>query len=158
MDSQKITSLVELMSSSDLSELTYLEGEVSLTLHRSKPNTAGVTSSSNLSLSSDTVNEPTDVSEPGHHLPQAEIVLAPHDNSDVSVPSPLYGVVYLSPSEDENVYVSVGDSVTEGQTLCLLEAMKMFHPIEAEASGTVREIRVASGDEVESGQVLFVIG
>ncbi|ETI58776.1 acetyl-CoA carboxylase biotin carboxyl carrier protein [Marinomonas profundimaris] len=158
MDSQKITSLVELMSSSGLSELTYQEGEVSLTLHRSKQNTAGVTSSSNFSLPSDTVSEPTDVSESDHHLPQAEIVLSTHDNSDVSVQSPLYGVVYLSPSEDEKAYVSVGDSVIEGQTLCLLEAMKMFHPIEAEASGTVREIRVASGDEVESGQVLFVIG
>ncbi|WP_394178540.1 acetyl-CoA carboxylase biotin carboxyl carrier protein [Marinomonas posidonica] len=158
MDSQKITSLVELMSSSELSELTYQEGEVSLTLQRSKQNTAGVTSSNSLSWSSDMVSESTDVSDSDHPLPQAEIVLPIHDNSDVSVQSPLYGVVYLSPSEDEKAYVSIGDSVTEGQTLCLLEAMKMFHPIEAEASGTVREIRVASGDEVESGQVLFVIG
>ena len=154
MDSQKIKSLVELMSSSDLSELTYQEGDVSLTLHRAKG--AALISSSPI-LPFDTSSESTEVSMSALRKPQIECALSSHIDSATKVQSPLYGVVYLSPSEEESAFVSVGDSVIEGQTLCLLEAMKMFHPIQAETPGIIREIHVESGDEVESGQVLFLI-
>ncbi|MBJ7538617.1 acetyl-CoA carboxylase biotin carboxyl carrier protein [Marinomonas transparens] len=170
MDPQKIKSLVELMSSSDLEELIYREGEASLTLSRTANGVSGASSLPNGPVSVATFNENIgtinqDIS-PSRGLETTadsdlSSALSPALSSGLpfceEVQSPLHGVVYLSPSEGENAYVSVGDSVTTGQTLCLLEAMKMFHPIQAEVAGKVREICVQSGDEVASGQSLFLI-
>ena len=71
--------------------------------------------------------------------------------------SPLIGIFYRSSSPDRPPFVEVGDAVTEGQTVCLVEAMKVFNEIPSERRGRVSEILAASGDLVEDGQVLFVL-
>ena len=70
----------------------------------------------------------------------------------------MFGVVHLTPAPGEPPFVQPGDTVEQGQVLCTIEAMKMFNAIESEVSGTVVEILVAAGSEVESGQPLFRIG
>lgn len=69
----------------------------------------------------------------------------------------MVGTFYSSSSPGAAPFVQVGDHVNEGDTLCIVEAMKMMNQIEAEVSGTVKSIRVQNGDPVEYGQVLFVI-
>jgi acetyl-CoA carboxylase biotin carboxyl carrier protein len=75
----------------------------------------------------------------------------------VDVNSPMVGTFYRSPAPDAPAYVEIGDRVQKGQTLCILEAMKLMNELEAEVSGTVREICVGNAEPVEFGQVLFRI-
>ena len=79
-------------------------------------------------------------------IPEGELVRAP-----------MVGTFYASPSPETDAFVSLGQKVTEGETMCIIEAMKMFNQIEAEASGTVVAILVESGQPVEFDQPLFVI-
>ena len=71
--------------------------------------------------------------------------------------SPLVGIFYTAPGEGEAPFVSVGDTVKKGQTLGIVEAMKLMHEITAEESGVVKEVCAANGDAVEYGQKLFII-
>ena len=73
------------------------------------------------------------------------------------VTAPMVGTFYASPSPDADPFVSLGQKVSEGETVCIIEAMKMFNQIEAEASGTVVAILVENGQPVECDQPLFVI-
>lgn len=91
-------------------------------------------------------------------LPPAPVVQAP----DSAVPSgavtsPMVGTVYLQPEPDALPFVAVGDTVEVGQTIVIVEAMKVMNPIRAEAAGTVTEIRVTDGQPVEFGDILLVI-
>ena len=80
-----------------------------------------------------------------------------YSNNAGSVKSPIVGVVYLSPDPTKPDYVAVGDSVKEGDIVCLIEAMKTFNPVKAHRSGVVTKILVESGDPVEYGASLMVI-
>ncbi len=82
---------------------------------------------------------------------------APVDDSIMDVDSPMVGTFYRSPAPDAPPYVEVGDRIRKGQTLCILEAMKLMNELEAEVGGTVREICVDNGDPVEYGQTIFRI-
>jgi acetyl-CoA carboxylase biotin carboxyl carrier protein len=79
------------------------------------------------------------------------------DSGLVEVHSPMVGTFYRSPAPDAPPYVETGVRVEKGQTLCILEAMKLMNELEAEVSGTIREICVDNADPVEFGQVLFRI-
>jgi acetyl-CoA carboxylase biotin carboxyl carrier protein len=74
-----------------------------------------------------------------------------------AVTSPMVGTVYLAPEPGATPYVKVGDRVSKGQTLLIIEAMKVMNPIPADAGGTVREILISDGRPVEYGEVLMVI-
>lgn len=82
---------------------------------------------------------------------------APPASTLVDVKSPMVGTFYRSPAPEAPSYVEVGARVTKGQTLCILEAMKLMNELPAEVSGTVREVCVENGEPVEYGQVLFRI-
>lgn len=90
-----------------------------------------------------TAPEPADVEEP--------------DSGLAEVHSPMVGTFYRAPAPDAPPYVEPGDRVEKGQTVCILEAMKLMNELEAEVSGTVREICVENAEPVEFGQVLFRI-
>jgi len=87
----------------------------------------------------------------------SEAPAAVPDDSMTDVESPMVGTFYRSPAPDAPAYVEVGDRVRQGQTLCILEAMKLMNELESEIGGTVREICVGNGDPVEYGQTLFRI-
>jgi len=74
------------------------------------------------------------------------------------VTSPFVGTFYRSPSPDAQPFVDVGSNIRPGQTLCIVEAMKLMNEIEADASGTIKAILVENGQPVEYGQALFLIG
>jgi acetyl-CoA carboxylase biotin carboxyl carrier protein len=71
--------------------------------------------------------------------------------------SPMPGTFYGSPTPDDPPFVSIGDSVKKGQTLCIIEAMKIMNEIEAEFDGTITDVKVGNGDPVEYNQTLFII-
>lgn len=77
------------------------------------------------------------------------------DSNDISVKSPIVGVFYAAPAENAAPYVSVGDRVKKGQTLCIVEAMKLMNEITAEEDGVIAEICVTNGQVVEFGTELF---
>lgn len=104
------------------------------------------------------------VSDLNHHQPAntEESTTANNDASknqskDTPVNSPMVGVVFFQPSPDEPAFVKIGDTVKKGDTLCLIEAMKVFNPIKASISGTVKNILLESGDAVEYGETMLTI-
>jgi acetyl-CoA carboxylase biotin carboxyl carrier protein len=82
-------------------------------------------------------------------------VAEPTPSNLVEVTSPMVGTFYRSPSPDSPPFVEVGSKVTTGDTLCIIEAMKLMNELEAELDGTIREVLVQNGEPVEYGQVLF---
>ncbi|CAM3701660.1 Biotin carboxyl carrier protein of acetyl-CoA carboxylase [Deinococcus saxicola] len=90
-------------------------------------------------------------------MPAASAATAPVAASGAPVKAPIVGTFYASSSPDAAPYVKVGDTVTAGQILCIIEAMKLMNEIEAEVGGVVREILVKNAEPVEYGQTLFLI-
>ena len=89
--------------------------------------------------------------------PAIQAAPVPAATPGTPVKAPIVGTYYSSSSPDAPVYVKVGDAVAAGQILCIIEAMKLMNEIEAETSGTLREILVKNGEPVEYGQTLFII-
>lgn len=101
---------------------------------------------------------PTHAPAPAPHAPEAAGAAAPVAKSNlVEITSPMVGTFYRSPSPDAPAYVEVGTRITKGQTLCVLEAMKLMNELQAEVQGVIREVCVGNAEPVEYGQVLFRI-
>ena len=93
-----------------------------------------------------------------HPEPPLESVEKPEKNHDyISIKSPIVGVFYASPAETADPFVSIGDHIEKGETLCIIEAMKLMNEISAEDSGVITEICVTNGQVVEYGTELFRI-
>jgi len=103
---------------------------------------------------------PQQPAQPQAQAPQGQGQAEGGDEEKVSgqkVPSPIVGTFYRAPSPDADPFINVGDHVDEGQTLCIVEAMKIMNEIDAEFSGTVKKILVEDGQPVEYDQPLFII-
>jgi acetyl-CoA carboxylase biotin carboxyl carrier protein len=158
MDLRKIKKLIDLLEESNLAEIEIKEGEESVRLARTPRGTymAAPTAHAPAPIAHAApampMQSPTDASSGGlakaaTDLPDGDVVRAP-----------MVGTFYASPAPDKPPFVSVGQAVKAGDTLGIIEAMKMFNPIEAEVSGTVLKILAESGQPVEFDQPLFVIG
>jgi len=88
--------------------------------------------------------------------PAAPVVVS-EDEGLIPIKAQMVGTFYSTPKPDSPVFVKVGDQITKGQTLCIIEAMKLFNEIESEVEGTLEKICVKTGDPVEYGQVLFLL-
>lgn len=153
MDQQRIKQLIDLLAESDLSEMTLSEGGTTLTLSRQA--TVAPTLHQGHAARSAAETAPLYAAPASAALPGAGQASPVPAASQVC--SPLYGVLHLTPSPEEPAFVSLGASVTVGQTLCIVEAMKMFHQVKASQAGRIDAILAQAGDEVESGQALFSI-
>jgi acetyl-CoA carboxylase biotin carboxyl carrier protein len=140
MDQQQIKTFIDAMASSDLAEMEVSRDGWTLRLVRraAPPATSRSAGPRRAAASADT--------------PPAPPVAAPSDNQ---VCAPLYGVVHLQPTPGEPPFVAAGTAVKPGQTLCVIEAMKVFNEVRAEHEATVGAVLVKSGEEVEAGQPLF---
>ena len=134
MNETNIRKYALLMSELGLSGLEITEGTSVVRLERSAPQTAA----------------PVAVS--------IDAPAAPHEHADyISVRSPMIGVFYAAPAENADPYVSIGERVQAGQTVCIIEAMKLMNEIPAEVSGEIMEICVKNGQAVDYGCELFRI-
>ncbi|SDR04843.1 acetyl-CoA carboxylase biotin carboxyl carrier protein [Pseudoxanthomonas sp. CF385] len=160
MDLRKIKKLIDLLEESNLAEIEIKEGEESVRLARAPKGgyvmqaaapmmapPAEARPAAPMPMSSPTEASTGGTAKPGSALPDGHVVRAP-----------MVGTFYASPSPDKPAFVSVGQSVKAGETLAIIEAMKMFNPIEADVSGTVLSILAESGQPIEFDQPLFVIG
>lgn len=148
MELEFIKSLLHVAEDALLSELEYREHDNRLTLRFSidPPQKHGISAVPGVGIDRFTSVESEAI---GHACQPATVV---HQ-----VTSPLVGVFYLSSAPGHPAFVSVGALVKEGQTLAIVEAMKMLNAIEADCSGRIREILVSDGASVETGQILFTI-
>jgi len=156
MDLRKIKKLIDLLEESNLAEIEIKEGEESVRLARTPRGTQ---------VAAPVMHAPAPIA----HAPAPAMPMAPAaegasgaGKSDLPdgdvVRAPMVGTFYASPAPDKPPFVTVGQAVKAGDTLGIIEAMKMFNPIEAEVSGTVLKILAESGQPVEFDQPLFVVG
>ncbi|WP_339901091.1 acetyl-CoA carboxylase biotin carboxyl carrier protein [Paraglaciecola polaris] len=146
MDIRKIKKLIELVEESGISELEITEGEESVRIHRSGQPAAQVQYSAPIQ----------------HAAPLAAPVVdaapaAVAETSGHRVKSPMVGTFYRSSSPGSKAFAEVGQSVKVGDTLCIIEAMKMMNQIESDKAGVIKEILVDNQDPVEFDQPLFII-
>src|SRR5436190_17665948 len=150
MDLRKLKKLIDLVQESGISELEITEGEEKVKIVKgwavalaAAPVAAPVAPMQALPAPSS-----------GPAAPAAE----PAAQEGHVVKAPMVGTFYRSPSPDAKVFVEVGQAVKEGDTICIIEAMKLMNEIEADASGSVKAILVENGQPVEYGQPLFILG
>ena len=151
MDIRKIKKLIELLEESALTEIEISEGEESIRLSRSSPlDPADSTTANPL---------PARLTETPSPSRESSSIAATLDDLPGTVPvvSPMVGTFYAAPNPESSPYVKTGSEVTLGDTLCVIEAMKIFNHVDAECSGVIRKILKNSGDPVEFGETLFLI-
>lgn len=149
MDLRKLKKLIDLVEESGISELELTEGEEKVRISRNPP--AG-----QMHYAPAYMQAPMHAPAPVAAAPVAEPA-APVIDGHV-VKSPMVGTFYRSPSPDAKAFVEVGSSVSAGDTLCIIEAMKLLNEIEADKSGVIKAILVENGHPVEFGEPLFIIG
>lgn len=154
MDLRKLKKLIDLVQDSKINELEVSEGEEKVRIVKSAVNN----STGGYYLS------PSVMQSPAPSMPQiatatieTENVGAAKINQGHVVKSPMVGTFYRSPAPGAAVFTEVGQKVTEGQTVCIIEAMKLLNEIESDVTGVVKEILVENGQPVEYGQPLFII-
>ncbi|WP_017942602.1 MULTISPECIES: acetyl-CoA carboxylase biotin carboxyl carrier protein [unclassified Thioalkalivibrio] len=153
MDIRKVKKLIDLLDESGIHEIEIHEGEESVRITRSASGTA-VAAPAPAPLPA---AAPAPAGAPPAAAPAGEAE-APPEMDGHRVTAPMVGTFYRAPSPGSKPFVEVGQTVEVGETLCIIEAMKMLNPIEADQAGTVRDILVENGNPVEYGQPLFIIG
>ena len=146
MDIRKVKKLIELLEESGLSEIEITEGEDTVRITKKTPKdpkkTEVYSASETVPRQPDTALEPTKNN---------------HQNNFHKILAPMIGTFFLTPEPGAEAFVKVGDEVSQGDTLCIIEAMKMMNQIESDIDGIVERILVQSGDPVEYDQALFLI-
>ena len=151
MDIRKVKKLIELLDESGIAEIEITEGEESVRISRyaaGAPMAAAPVAAAAVAAPAPTAPAPT---------PAAATAPEVSEEDGFEVTAPMVGTFYAASSPGAAPYIQVGDRVNEGDTLCIIEAMKMMNQIEADVSGIVKSIRIQNGEPVEFGQVLFVI-
>lgn len=151
MDLRKLKTLIDLVQQSGIAELEITEGEEKVRIARGVP--GGVAQGAPQPT---TVYMAAPAEQPGAPAPVAAPAAAPEPQGHV-VKSPMVGTFYRSAGPEAKPFVEVGDAIKSGETVCIIEAMKLLNEIEADRDGVVREILVENGEPVEYGQPLFVI-
>ena len=154
MDIRKVKKLIELLEDSGVGEIEITEGEDSVRISRHSPAVQTTTSPVQMPMEASVAQKVTSTSS----VTSAEPSAALDDNeNNFEVTAPMVGTFYSASSPGSEPFVQVGDNVKTGDTLCIIEAMKMMNPIEADVSGTIKSIRIQNGEPVEFGQVMIVI-
>lgn len=143
MDIRKVKELIDMLEASSINELEIREGEESIRLV--KVQSQPLITHPGVPVAAIGAEVPASTS-PGNDLPEGHVVTAP-----------MVGTFYNAPSPDSAPFVQVGDQVKVGDTLCIIEAMKLMNQIESDAAGTIKAILVENAHPVEFGQSLFVI-
>ena len=149
MDLRKLKTLIDLVSESNVSELeiTEAEGKVRIVKSGGAP----------MVMQAPVAMMPAPVAAPAASVPATAEAAAPAAPAGHAVKSPMVGTFYRSSSPGAKAYVEVGSQVKEGETICIIEAMKILNEIEADKSGTITRILCENGQAVEYGQPLFMI-
>ncbi|MCQ8897007.1 acetyl-CoA carboxylase biotin carboxyl carrier protein [Limnobacter humi] len=151
MDLRKLKTLIDLVAESDISELEVTEGEGKVRIVKSQP--------VQYAMATPTMMAPA-AQQPVAAAAATAAAAAPATptvETGHKVTSPMVGTLYRAPSPGASNFVEIGSTVKEGQTLCIIEAMKLLNEIESDKAGVVKAILVDNGQPVEFGQALFII-
>ncbi len=150
MDIRKVKKLIELLEESGVAEIEIKEGEESVRISRHGVMAPPV-------YAPQPMVAPAAVATPAAAAPAAEATPQPEEISGHVVRSPMVGTFYRAPSPGAKPFAEEGQSVKVGDTLCIIEAMKLLNQIEADKAGTIKAVLVENGQPVEYNQPLFVI-
>ena len=153
MDLRKLKTLIDLVSESEVSELEITEAEGKVRI--GKGGGSVMVSAPHVVHSAPAVAAAPVAAAPAAAAPAPA---APAQEAGTPVKSPMVGTFYAASAPGAAPYVTVGTAVKKGQTLCIIEAMKLLNEIEAETDGVIKQILVENAEPVEYGQVLFIIG
>ncbi|MGD8428068.1 MAG: acetyl-CoA carboxylase biotin carboxyl carrier protein [Balneolaceae bacterium] len=160
MDLKEIKKLLDLIAESEVNEVSIEEGDFKIKVK--KKTETEQPPMPQMPVQYQVPAQPKQTAQPASQQPSAsEDATGSGDKSEPAgdvVKSPIVGTFYRSPSPDDDAFVSVGDHVEKGQTLCIVEAMKIMNEIESEYSGEVKKILVDNAEPVEYDQPLFIIG
>ncbi|PUE29299.1 acetyl-CoA carboxylase, biotin carboxyl carrier protein [Limnohabitans sp. JirII-29] len=148
MDLRKLKTLIDLVSDSNVSELEITEAEGKVRIVKSAPTPVAMVTS---------VAAPVAAAPAPVAAAAAPAVVVPEAPAGHTVKSPMVGTFYRSSSPGSKAFVEIGSQVKEGETICIIEAMKILNEIEADKSGTITQILAQNGQAVEYGAPLFVI-
>ncbi len=157
MDFKKIQELIKLVDESNISEVKVEQDAFKLNI-RTKHYHAGQTT---VATVAPVASQPAPAPTPAPGTPAEAKVESPaadasNDNL-ITIKAPMIGTFYRRPSPDKDIYVNVGDTVKEGDVLCIIEAMKLFNEIESEVSGKIVKVLVEDSSPVEYDQPLFLV-
>ncbi len=163
IDFNQLREFIEAIAKTDIAELAIKEGDFELTLQKTNPysnNTVysispPVVSSHPVTPLSQENNSPVEVGVSSSHI--VEKPASKKTDNWVAITSPMVGTFYRAPAPGEPAFVENGDRISNGQVVCIIEAMKLMNEIEAEVSGKIMEIAVENGEPVEYGQTLMWI-
>ena len=150
MDIRKVKKLMELLEESGMAEIEIKEGEESVKISRHGASPAPSLMPAQSLVPQQPVSTPAPVAT-------SPVVPAENQTSDQSIVSPMVGTFYSAPSPTAKPFVTIGQKINQGDTVGIIEAMKIMNQIEADQSGTVTEILIKDGEAVEFGQPLIVI-
>jgi acetyl-CoA carboxylase biotin carboxyl carrier protein len=154
MDLRKLKTLIDLVAESDIAELEVTEGESKVRIVKS----SAIPQNQMVMVPQQGVQQFSTPAMAAPAAAPAAVPAAPAEPTGHVVKSPMVGTFYRSSAPGAPAFVEVGANVKEGDTLCIIEAMKLLNEIDADASGTITKILVENGQPVEFGQPLFVIG
>lgn len=154
MDLRKLKTLIDLVEASDISELELTEGEEKVKISRQN-NT--VQSLAHVNYVQQPIQPPMN-QQPQAHTEESlgKVDTTTIDNKD-AITSPMVGTFYRSASPDSAPFIDIGSIVKKGETLCIIEAMKILNEIESDKEGTISKILIENGQPIEFGQPLFEI-
>ena len=150
MDIRKVKKLIELLDESGIAEIEITEGEESVRISRYSQSAPAAPVAAPIAVAAPVAATPAAPADAAPAAPDPE-------DDGFLVTAPMVGTFYAASSPGAAPYVQVGDRINEGDTLCIIEAMKMMNQIESDVSGVVKSIRVQNGEPVEYGQTLIVI-
>ncbi|MEE4161881.1 MAG: acetyl-CoA carboxylase biotin carboxyl carrier protein [Woeseiaceae bacterium] len=150
MDIRKVKKLIELLDESGIAEIEITEGEESVRISR-------YAQGAPVTVAAPPAAAPPPAPVQGAPEPAATPAPAAAEEEGFEIKAPMVGTYYSAPSPGASPYVQVGDRVKQGDTICIIEAMKMMNQVEADVGGIVKSIRVQNGEPVEYGQTLVVI-
>lgn len=154
MDMRKIRKLIELINETGIAEIEIREGEESVRISRESRITPSLYTAPPQPMQ---INMPPPAAASSVGTESIPTTQAPVIDNKNLIKAPMVGTVYLSPSPGAKRFIELGQTVKTGDTLCLIEAMKMFNQIEADKSGKITAILVENGSPVEFNQPLFTI-
>ena len=158
---KEIQSLIKFVAKSGASEVSLEMKDVKITIKTSNDKAPVVISTPNIQSPTradiSSVSQPQVASQLSEPAPSTPSAPAEEDSNLITVKSPIIGTFYRKPAPDKPVFVEVGDTVSEGSVLCVIEAMKLFNEIESEVSGKIVKILVDDSSPVEFDQPLFLV-
>ena len=155
MDIRKVKKLIEMLEESQLNEIEIKEGEESVKLV--KATTVPVQEQIVTSNIAATAPQPVATNEVTSVELDTKESTEPETISGKTIDSPMVGTFYAAPNPGAKDFVSVGDKISEGDVLCIIEAMKMMNEVKADSSGIIKQVLIENAEPVEFGQPLFVI-